>query len=223
MHQRKSKKLLIYFFLLIITSSISNISLNNLKFDKFLSINISGLTQKDNLALQRKVERLNVKNIFFMNKKDISEIFSSNSLIERYEIFLKYPYTIDIKIVKTNFLAKINRNGKIFLIGSNGKLISYKLDNIDIPFIFGIPQVSEFLKFKNILDSSKFSYEQIENLYFFPSKRWDLMLKNNILLKLPINLDQETLDILYEFLNNDNDLKFSIIDFRNKNQIILNE
>ena len=93
MHQRKSKKLLIYFFLLIITSSISNISLNNLKFDKFLSINISGLTQKDNLALQRKVERLNVKNIFFMNKKDISEIFSSNSLIERYEIFLKYPYT----------------------------------------------------------------------------------------------------------------------------------
>ena len=223
MHQRKSKKLLIYFFLLIITSSISNISLNNLKFDKFLSINISGLTQKDNLALRRKVERLNVKNIFFMNKKDISEIFSSNSLIERYEIFLKYPYTIDIKIVKTNFLAKINRNGKIFLIGSNGKLISYKLDNIDIPFIFGIPQVSEFLKFKNILDSSKFSYEQIENLYFFPSKRWDLMLKNNILLKLPINLDQETLDILYEFLNNDNDLKFSIIDFRNKNQIILNE
>ena len=223
MHQRKSKKLLFYFFLLIITSSISNISLNNLKFDKFLSINISGLTQKDNLALRRKVERLNVKNIFFMNKKDISEIFSSNSLIERYEIFLKYPYTIDIKIVKTNFLAKINRNGKIFLIGSNGKLISYKLDNIDIPFIFGIPQVSEFLKFKNILDSSKFSYEQIENLYFFPSKRWDIEFRNKIILKLPRENVRNALDDVFKFFKNSNMNNIKTIDVRVKNQIILND
>ena len=81
----------------------------------------------------------------------------------------------------------------------------------------------EFLKFKDILDKSKFSFEQIENLYFFPSKRWDLMLKNNILIKLPINLEEDTLDILYEFLKDDNVNNFSIIDFRNKNQIILNE
>ena len=81
----------------------------------------------------------------------------------------------------------------------------------------------EFLKFKNILDKSKFSFEQIENLYFFPSKRWDLMLKNNILIKLPSNLEEDTLDILYEFLKDYNGNNFSIIDFRNKNQIIVNE
>ena len=81
----------------------------------------------------------------------------------------------------------------------------------------------EFLKFKNILDNSKFSFEQIESLYFFPSKRWDLELKNNILIKLPSNLEEDTLDILYEFLKDYNGNNFSIIDFRNKNQIILNE
>ena len=81
----------------------------------------------------------------------------------------------------------------------------------------------EFLKFNDILDKSKFSFEQIENLYFFPSKRWDLMLKNNILIKLPSNLEEDTLDILYEFLKDYNGNNFSIIDFRNKNQIILNE
>jgi cell division protein FtsQ len=223
MHQTKSKKLLVYFFLLIITSSISNNSLNNFKFGKILNINISGLAQEENQILLNKVESLNLDNIFFINKKDIDEIFSSNTLIESFEIFLKYPHTIDIKIEKTNFLAKINQKGKLFLIGSNGKLTPYKFDHNSLPFIFGIPKVREFLKFKNTLDKSKFSYEQIENLYFFPSKRWDLMLKNNILIKLPSNLEQDTLDILYEFLKDDNGNNFSIIDFRNKNQIIVNE
>ena len=223
MHQTKSKNLLFYFFLLIITSSITNNYLNNFKFGKLLNINISGLNQNENQILLNKVESLNLDNIFFINKKDIYEIFSSNSLVESFEIFLKYPHTIEIKIKKTNFLAKINRKGKLFLIGSNGKLTPYKFDYNNLPFIFGIPKVREFLKFKDILDKSKFSFEQIENLYFFPSKRWDLMLKNNILIKLPSNLEEDTLDILYEFLKDYNGNNFSIIDFRNKNQIILNE
>ena len=49
------------------------------------------------------------------------------------------------------------------------------------------------------------------------------MLKNNILIKLPSKLEQGTLDILYEFLKDHNGNKFIIIDFRNKNQIIVNE
>ena len=87
MHQTKSKKLLVYFFLLIITSSITNNSLNNFKFGKLLNINISGLNQNENQILLNKVESLNLDNIFFINKKDIDEIFSSNPLIESFEIF----------------------------------------------------------------------------------------------------------------------------------------
>ena len=67
------------------------------------------------------------------------------------------------------------------------------------------------------------SYNQIENLYFYPSKRWDLKLKNNILLKLPEKLTIEYLDDLYQFLERDNNEKFTIVDARLKNQIILNE
>ena len=223
MHQTKSKKLLVYFFLLIITSSISNNSLNSFKFGKISNISISGLTQKENQFLLSKVESLNIDNIFFINKKDIEKIFSSNPLVEKFEIFLEYPHTINIKIEKTSFLGKINYNGNLFLIGSNGKLTPYEFDHSNLPFIFGIPQPKELLKFKNILDKSKFSFEQVENLYFFPSKRWDLMLKNNILIKLPSNLEKDTLNILYDFLRDYNGNKLSIVDFRNKNQIIVNE
>ena len=223
MHQKKSKKILVYFFLLIVVSSISNNAINNFKFDKIKNINISGLDQKENRSLLNKIENLNLENIFLINKKDLNELINSNSLVEKYEIFKRYPNTIEVKIDKTSFFAKINKNGKTFLIGSNGKLIPSKFNNQDLPFIFGKPNINEFLNFKKKIDKSNFLYEQIEEFYFFPSKRWDLKLNNKIVIKLPNNLKQETLNNLYEFLKKYDGEKFTLIDARIGNQIIINE
>ena len=223
MHQRKSKKVLVYFFLLIIVSSISNNSIINLKFNKTKKINVSGLNENDNQKISSQIQNLILENIFFINKSEIIRLLNSNSLIERYEVFKKYPSTIIIKIERTNFYAKINNKGKTFLIGSNGKLTLNKSDYDELPYIFGKPDINEFLKFKKTVDESKFSYTQIKNLYFFPSNRWDLKLKNNILLKLPNNFTYEKLDYLYEFLENYKGVNFNIADARIENQIILNE
>ena len=223
MHQRKSKKILIYFFLLIIVSSIGNQSINNLKLNKIQNINIYGLEQINNRIILNKIENLILENIFFIDKNEIEKIINSNSIIERYTVSKEYPSTININIVKTNFFAKINNNGKIYLIGSNGKLTLHESGYNELPYIFGKPNIKEFLKFKTIIDKSKFSYYQIKNIYFFPSKRWDLRLKNNILLKLPNNLTQENLNNLYEFLEKYNGESFNIVDARLENKIILNE
>ena len=223
MHQRKSKIIFLYFFLLIIVSSISNKFVDNSKSIKIKNINVLGLESKDNQVILDKIKYLKLENIFSINKNEILKILNSNSLIESYEIFKIYPSTINIIIKKTEFLAKINDNGKIFLIGSNGKLIPTVKPYKDLPFIFGNPKIDEFLKFKQIIDNSKFSYNQIENLYFYQSKRWDLKLKENILLKLPNDFSNKTLDTLYEFLEEYNVKNFTIIDSRIKNQIILNE
>ena len=120
-------------------------------------------------------------------------------------------------------MAKINKNGKSFIIGSNGKLLSDNHENINLPFIFGNPNISEFLNFKKILDKSKFSYQQIEKFYFFPSKRWDLKLKQNILIKLSKKQTVDSLNNLYEFLENYSTENFTLVDARINNQIILNE
>ena len=223
MHQRKSKKILIYFFLFIIVSSISNNSFNNLKLRQIQNIKISGLDLKDNQFLLDKINNSVNENIFFINKNEIVKLIDSNSLVEKYEVFKKYPSTIIINIKKTKFFAKINNKGKVFLIGSNGKLTPDKdLDN-ELPYIFGKPNINEFLKFKLIIDNSKFNYKQIDNLYFFPSNRWDIKLKENILLKLPLNFTLENLDHLYDFLENNNGKNFAVVDYRIKDQIILNE
>ena len=223
MHQRKSKKILLYFFLLIIISTISNSSINNLEFKKIKNINISGLEAKNNQIILNQLKSLNLENIFSINKNQIVKLINSNPLIEKYEIFKKYPSTININIEKTKFLEKINDDGKTFLVGSNGKLILLKKHFKDLPYIFGKPNIDEFLKFKKIIDKSKFSYTQIDSLYFFPSKRWDIKLKENILLKLPNNYTNESLDYLHEFLENYNVKNFTVVDYRINNQIILDE
>ena len=69
MHQRKSKKLLIYFFLLIIISSINNISLKNLEFQKVRNIEVSGLGEIENKLITDQIKNLNLSNIFLLIKQ----------------------------------------------------------------------------------------------------------------------------------------------------------
>ena len=223
MHQKKGKKILIYLFLFLIVGSINNTALTKINFEKIKSIQISGLNQNQNINLLENIKELNIKNIFFLNRKEISKIISSNSLVENYEIFKKYPYALDIKIERTKFLAKINNNGKTFLIGTNRKLSDVKFLNKELPFIFGKPKIDEFIKFTNIIEQSKLSLNQVKNLYFFPSKRWDLELKNNVILKLSKDHTKLSLDQAFEVINDKNFSDIKLVDARIKNQIILND
>ena len=223
MHQQKSKRILIYFFLLFLFSSINNIQLNQLKFENIENIKVVGLGNENNKILLKNIKNLNLGNIFFINSNKIDNIITSNSLVEKYEVFKKYPSSLIINIDKTKFLANINDNGKVFLIGSNGKLSNKNYSNSKLPFIFGNPSIKDFLEFKKILDTSSFVYKKIKNLYYFSSKRWDLELKNNVIVKLPQNNVKDSLKLVSEFLviKDIDDIK--IVDVRIKNQIILNE
>ena len=218
MQQRKSKKILIYFFLLLVVGSINSINFNGLKLQNINNINIIGLGNKDKSNLIKQIENFNLNNIFLVNKIDLKEKIESNPLVENYFIFKKYPSSLDINIVKTKFLAKINKNGQIFYIGSNGKFIKNNSLNNELPFIFGNPEVIEFFEIKEIIDKSKISFSEIKNLYFFPSKRWDLELRDNTIIKLPNDNVNLVLNLVMEFLD---DNKF--IDARIKNQIILDD
>jgi len=128
-----------------------------------------------------------------------------------------------IKISKTEFLARINEYGKNFILGSNGKLIEDNNDASLLPFIFGKPTLDEVLKVKRIFDESKFKYQNIKSLYFFPSKRWDIEINNGPSIKLPHENVKEVLDLIHKIIPNEKLSNIKLIDARIKNQIILNE
>ncbi len=223
MHLKKSKKTITYFFLLIMFGSINNINLKNLKLKNIKSINVDGLEKDESIIILDKIKDLKFDNIFFLDAVKIKKILETNPLVEKYSVFKNYPSSININIIKTKFLAKININGDVFIIGSNGKLSENYLNTDKLPFIFGKSDINNFLEFKKIFDKSKFEYKQVKNLFFFPSKRWDIEFKNNKILKLPEKLTKEMLDDLFELMNDNNFKNIKIIDARIKNQIILND
>ena len=224
MHQRKSKKILIYFFLLVLLGSINNNSINNLKFEKIKNINIFGLDENDRKIILYNLNSLDLKNIFLINKRKFQNIIESNSLVEEYKVIKKYPHSIDINIKKTNFIARISKNGKFFLIGNNGKLSDNNNSGIELPYIFGNPEIKKVLELKKIIDQSNIEYSEMKSLYYFKSNRWDLKFNNDIVIKLPEKIKKETLDKILVFLKDIKLEKKKILDARIKNQIvILNE
>ena len=126
------------------------------------------------------LNNIDLENIFFINKKNLKDIIESNSLVEEYEVIKKYPYSIDVNIKKTNFIARINKNGNFFLVGNNGKFSINNNLETKLPYIFGNPEIKKVLELKKIIDNSNIKYSQIEALYYFKSDRWDLKLNDNI-------------------------------------------
>ena len=109
------------------------------------------------------------------------------------------------------------------MVGSNGKLIENKDFILELPFIFGDLDISEFLKLKKKIDNSLFEFSEISNLYLYKSNRWDIETRNGNLIKLPKNNIKEILNLYVRMSNEKKINEKTIIDFRQKNQIILNE
>ena len=137
MHQKKGKKIIFYFFLLILIFSINNLKFDSFEFIKIKTISVSGLDKKNNNNISQSLVNLYLQNIFVINPNDIIKKVETNKLIEKYKITKIYPSTIDIKLKKTNFLAKLKNKEQIFVVATNGKLLNSNLFNLELPFIFG--------------------------------------------------------------------------------------
>ena len=79
----------------------------------------------------------------------------------------------------------------------------------------------DFIKLKKIIDESKFSFEQIESFYYFPSNRWDIKTKDGFLIKLPEKNIAESLKFAAIIKINEKFKDKKIIDLRISNNIVL--
>ena len=222
MLQQINKKIIFYISLVIILGTFNNKNLKNFDLPKINMVNIEGIEFNDNEYLKI-MNLIKLNNLLSIQKSQIKEILNSNNLIEEYEVFKKYPSSLEIKIEKTNFLASTNINGKNYLVGSNGKFINTKDYSQNLPFIFGNFEIEKFLEFKNIILQTDFKYNNIKNFYYFPSGRWDIEMISGVLIKLPITGIKESLNLSIDLLD---DIEFSnikILDIRQKNQIVIND
>tara|TARA_Y100001970_G_C14207371_1_gene844870 strand:- start:1362 stop:2051 length:690 start_codon:yes stop_codon:yes gene_type:complete len=193
MHQSIDKKrkyiflIIIFFFL----STINNINFVNNSSSSIVieNIEVKGLSKELNFKIKEKLKYLKNSNIFQVNKSKVENEIKKLNFIENFSVKKLYPKNIILNLNQTEFLAITIKENKKYIIGSNGKLISHELfsNYKNLPMIFGDFEINDFLDFKNKIDKSRFKFNEIENFFFFPSKRWDIQTRNNTIIRLPNN------------------------------------
>ena len=226
MHQLiDKKKYLLHLSILLLLSTINSQSLINSKFFKIKDIEILEDKLNINNSLKEIIEdNLTIfidQNIFLLDKKKIEKKISDNNWISNYSIQKKYPSKLIVNLRKTEPIAKIIVDNEIFYVGSNFKLIKSKIEFNDLPNIFGKPKINEFKKLITNLNLSSLSYRDISDIYYLKSGRWNLKIRNNVIIKLPRDNILESLNLVKKILDNKNIISKNTIDLTVKNQIIV--
>ena len=226
MHQYigKKKNILFLFLILFFLSSINNQLFVKKKesFYNLKSIKVVGLDSKINSEIEENLNFLKNTNIFFVDREILIDQLSKYSFIENYNIFKLYPSKIILELQQAEFLARTIRNNETFLIGSNNKFINIeRFGNYEnLPIVFGKFTAEKFINFKKIIYQSDLNYNNIKEIFFYPSGRIDIKNHDNVLIKFPIEKIEQSLKIAHQIINNKN-FNNNVIDLRIPNQVIL--
>ena len=226
MHQSIDKgKVYLYFILLFILLSVHNInstySLSN--YFKIQKIEITSDTNEyfnDKILLS--LNSFYNSNIFSIKPDDIKVFLDKFNIISEYKVKKIYPSIIKIEFKKTNILAYFFDNNEKIFIGENGKKIKeIKFSKNNLPLVVGKVNIENFLILRKYIIDNGFSFNDFNTFYFYKSYRWDLVYKNKLTIKLPIDDLGNSINLLKKIIDTKNIENLNIIDLRIKNRIIL--
>jgi len=222
---RKSR-IFFYFIILFTLSTINNKSLVN-KLEIILGIKeiiVKGLEVQEKNMIEKQLNYLINKNIFLLKKSLIETEIYKNSFIESAEIKKIYPSKLLIKTKKAELLAFTIKGNKEYYIGSNGKFILKKKIKGEkkLPIVFGNFRIEEFLLLIREFSTEGFEPKSFKKFLYFQNKRWDVKIKDNLVVKLPRKEILKAIKKLKIILESKENIKYKNIDLRISNQIILN-
>ena len=216
---KKGNKLniILYTVLILILSSINNYNYKNIFLIK--NVKVDGLSDEKNKIVKKDVQNLFNKNIIFQNKKNFEKLNNRN---DTKGLIVKkiYPNVLIINFIPAKPISIIeNRNTKIVL-GDNGKILDIEINEDNLPIISGSENLDHIFEAVSLLISSKFDYNSIKNIIFFKSGRFDIKLKNEILIRFPINYSKKIINYSSDLLNNEKFVNSKTIDLRINNRVI---
>ena len=153
----------------------------------FTNLEIKGLKLLNKKDLKNEFSRYINKSIFLIPIKKISKKISQNNWIKSVKIINNYHDTLFVTIEEEIPFGIYVRNGKNILFSNNLKILNFisKDDEFFSKLIKfeGNNSINQSIIFIDIL-SNKF-IKLIDKAIFINNRRWNVLLKNGILLKLP--------------------------------------
>ena len=161
-------------------------------------------------------------NLLIVNDNKIEKILKENELIDFIELKKIYPSKLEITVYEKKIIAIINYKKNTSYLTKNGEEIKFfKNDALkNLPNIFG--KQKNFLDIYSALIQLSFPVSEIKSFYYFDIGRWDIVLKNNKVIKLPVKNFVASLENYINLKSEISFEKYSIFDYRIKDQLILN-
>ena len=212
--------LIILFILLTTYTPKFNFIINSNLYIQEIKIENNSIIEAD--KIKKKLSFLYKENLFLLKVRDIEENLKSETFIESFSIKKIYPNMLKLIIVEKKPIAVLQNKKKKFYISNKGHLIDFiDIEKYnDLPTVFGNGR--DFYSLYQDLQNIDFPLDMIKSFYFFESGRWDLIMHDDKVIKLPIK------DYLFSLKNfmlsktNSNFNNYKIFDYRIKDQLILN-
>tara|TARA_B110001452_G_C15072436_1_gene374328 strand:- start:53 stop:718 length:666 start_codon:yes stop_codon:yes gene_type:complete len=175
----------------------------------------------DLTKLKAELEFLKNTSLFFLKKNEITKVTNKYDFISSIQLKKKYPNTLKILISENIPVVTEINDKKRYYLTKKGKKINYVEMKIfeNLPVVFGNHR--NFSSFFKNLEKSNFKINNVKAFYYFDIGRWDIVLKDEIIIKLPDVNYQKILMEIETTLNNPSFSEYKIFDYRIKNQLIL--
>ena len=213
----KKKKIYFYIFFLILLSTPLNLKYNSFIKEIFKIKNIKVFPNE--LVFEEVYNLLN-QNIFKLNNSNLKNFLNKYTHLKSIEIKKIYPDTLEVLITKSSPIAIIDNQITFTYLGDNGKVFKDNIEYNSIPILKGELDIDDAIVVLNLLDKSLYKLEDIKEIIFFPTKRINIILNDDKILKFPIYIDLKYINKTYDFLQSIKTGK-QVIDFRILGKIIL--
>ena len=214
-------------FLILLTIILTTFNPNNFNIGfnlfKINKIEVKNLKVLDKKKIKNLFDKeFSESNLLVLDKKKIDKIASDNALIDYIEFRKIYPSKLQVIIYEKETIAIINYKQNKFYLTKDGEEIEYFKNAIleKLPNIFG--KQKNFLEIYTTMSQLNFPISKIKSFYYFEIGRWDIILENDKIIKLPVENFISSLDNFMKLYQKINYEKYSVFDYRIKDQLILN-
>lgn len=211
----------LYFWLLITLLLFTTFNIHNLNFNfifKVEKVDFNSTKFIDEITKSNSIDLILKKNIFLINKSEINKIFHENSWVKNVEIKKKFPKTVLLNIEEYHPIAYYENNKRIYIIndGFRSLINTDKINLLSLIRLKNIKDLKQFEQFYKLINKKFSFFSEIEELNHMYGNRWDIILKNQKVIKLG-NYALEEQIINSNLYLEDNSIK--ILDFRIRGRV----
>ena len=223
MKEKKSFFLWLLLFIFLTTYSLDSIEIKQSSFFPVKTIDIEGVTNSDKNEIQKMLNKFYGKSIIFISRSQFNHISKSLKFINQLQIKKIYPDKIKVKVIEYKPLGVFfDKNKKILLLEDGFVIDNFEFDQfINLPIVKGSGAIKRFHLFYKSLENANFHLDLVKQFNYFDINRWDIVLKDDKLLKLPSKNYQNSLDKFLSIYKKEDFRGFKVFDFRIIGELIL--